>query len=385
MEGILAITAPFLLVYFIVRMRHERKMRELEFKNGAPQLAQAQSQQLVQAEQQVRQLTAAKQELEERVRNLETIVCSVDFELNAKLNRLASQQLAATQVSVGGGDENAETEAFSVTGITAGTRVAGRFIVGDQLGAGGMGAVYQASDEQLGETVALKVIAGSALLDPAAADRFRREASAARRISHPNVVRIHDIGEEHGVLFLSMEYIAGASLADLIERHGKVPLPQLRTIASQICAGLSAAHEAGVVHRDLKPGNILIDERQHVKIIDFGLARLPHLEGMTATGMIIGTPEYMAPEQIRGRAVDPRTDIYALGAVLYHALTGRPPYQGDSAIAVGFAHCNEPLVPPAQRDLKVPEAWSALVVRAMAKDPAQRFDSAADLAAALPS
>ncbi|MEZ4446655.1 MAG: serine/threonine-protein kinase [Polyangiaceae bacterium] len=376
MEGILATTFFFGVIFFWLKFRHEHKMRVLEIEEARrrplPLPAPADNGDLLRA----------KAELEERVRNLESIVCSVDFELNAKLNRLASQQLQLTQRSEA---EHAPTEAVSTASFSPGSQVAGRFQILEQLGAGGMGAVYQARDEQLGETVALKVIAGAALLDPAASDRFRREASAARRVSHPNVVRIHDIGEAQGLLFISMEYIAGTSLAQLIDRHGTVPLAQLRDIASQICAGLTAAHEAGVVHRDLKPGNVLIDARHQVKIIDFGLARLPHLEGMTATGMILGTPEYMAPEQIRGRPVDARTDVYALGAVLYHGLTGRPPFSGDSAIAVGFAHCNSPLVPPSAVRPEVPEAWSQLVVRAMAKEPSHRFDSAAELAAALPS
>ncbi len=324
--------------------------------------------------------------LEHRLRNLESIVCSVDFELNAKLNRLASKQLTALSAPAkSSAVERAETEAFSLGKISPGTRVAGRFVVEEQLGAGGMGAVFRAKDEQLGEMVALKVIAGAALLDPAAAERFRREASTARRISHPNVVRLHDIGEEQGMLFLSMEYIAGTSLAELISRHGVLPVGQLRPIAAQICGGLEAAHKAGVVHRDLKPHNVLIDERQQVKIIDFGLARLPHIEGMTATGLILGTPEYMAPEQIRGQPVDARTDIYALGAVLYHALTGKPPFAGDSPIAIGFAHCSQPLRPPVEARPGVPQAWSELVVHAMQKDPAHRFASAAELSAALPA
>ncbi len=326
---------------------------------------------------------AADPALEHRLRNLESIVCSVDFELNAKLNRLASKQLAgATQAAA---SEHAETEAFSLGRIGPGTRVAGRFVVEEQLGTGGMGTVYRARDEQLGEQVALKVIAGAALLDPAAAERFRREASMARRISHANVVRLHDIGEEQGMLFLSMEYIAGTSLAELIRRHGTLPPSQLRPIAAQICGGLDAAHQAGVVHRDLKPHNVLVDERQQVKIIDFGLARLPHLEGMTATGLILGTPEYMAPEQIRGQPVDARSDLYSFGAMLYHALTGKPPFSGDSPIAIGFAHCSQALVPPAQARAGVPAAWSELVVRAMQKDPAHRFASAAELLAALPA
>jgi hypothetical protein len=381
MDGVIFLAIAGACVMSWLKYRHQRQMKEIEAKPGGadPQTVQ----QLHAATQQVHVLTADKTQLEERVRNLETIVCNVDFELNAKLNRLASRQLQATVMSPGG-VEHAETEAFSVSGIEPGAHVAGRFVVEEQLGAGGMGAVYRARDEQLGETVALKVIAGAGLLDPAAADRFRREASAARRISHANIVRIHDIGEEHGMLFLSMEYISGTSLAALIQRHGTLPFAQLRTIVSQICKGMQAAHEAGVVHRDLKPGNILIDEAQQVKIIDFGLARQPHLEGMTATGMILGTPEYMAPEQIRGRAVDPRTDIYALGAVMYHAMVGHPPFRGDSPISVGFAHCNEELDPPNAVKPDIPPAWSQLVVTAMAKDPSQRFDSADDLADALP-
>jgi serine/threonine-protein kinase len=186
------------------------------------------------------------------------------------------------------------------------------------------------------------------------------------------------------MLFLSMEYIQGTSVAELLRRHKTLPLVQLTDIVRQCCNGLEAAHQAGVVHRDLKPGNILIDENQQVKIIDFGLARMTHLEGMTATGLILGTPEYMAPEQIRGRPVDARTDIYALGAVIYHALVGRPPFAGVSPIAIGFAHCNEELQPPIAVNPQISEAWSQLVARALAKDPADRFDSAPQLAAAIP-
>jgi serine/threonine-protein kinase len=197
-------------------------------------------------------------------------------------------------------------------------------------------------------------------------------------------VRIHDLGEENGMLFLSMEYIAGSSLSDLLHRHGRLNSPQLRPIVAQICAALEVAHGAGVIHRDLKPGNILLDERQQVKVIDFGLAALPHLEGMTATGIILGTPEYMAPEQIRGQPVDPRTDVYALGALIYHALVGHPPFRGDSPIAVSFAQVNEPLQPPDTVVSGISPAWSQLVVRAMAKDPSQRFQGVGELAAALP-
>jgi serine/threonine-protein kinase len=361
---------PGIVVLSWLRFRHERRMKELEVQRlrFAPPSTPPPP-------------LLPNPEVEQRLRNLESIVCSVDYELNAKLNRLASRQLQVPAST----PELAETAALSVGSVEPGSRVAGRFVVERRLGEGGMGAVYLARDEQLGEMVALKMIAGAALLDPAAAARFRREASAARRISHPNVVRLHDIGEEQGMLFLSMEYIAGTSMAQMLARHGRVEAAQLRPWVAQICSGLEAAHQVGVVHRDLKPGNILIDETQRVKIIDFGLARLPHIEGMTATGMILGTPEYMSPEQIRGRNVDARSDIYSLGAVIYHALVGKPPFSGDSPIAVGFAHCNDPLKPPRSERADVPEAWSSLVARAMSKDPSSRFDSAAELAAALPS
>ncbi len=376
MEGILALslTGAFFITW--LTNRHKRKMRELELRSG-----QGGTPQLQAAHQQISYLTAERDQLEQRLRNLETIVCSVDFELNAKLNRLASQQLRALPSSV----EHDETEAVSLGSLQPGSRLAGRFVIKEQLGAGGMGAVYLAHDEQLGESVALKVIAGAAVLDPGAAERFRREVTAARKISHPNVVRIHDLGEESGMLFLSMEHIAGTSLSELLRRHGRLDPHQLRPIIAQICAALEVAHGAGVIHRDLKPGNILLDERQQVKVIDFGLAALPHLEGMTATGIILGTPEYMAPEQIRGQPVDPRTDIYALGALMFHALVGHPPFRGDSPIAVSFAQVNQPVPPPDTIVSGLAPAWSQLVLKAMAKDPSQRFASASELLSSLPT
>lgn len=325
-------------------------------------------------------------EVDERLRHLESIVTSVDFELNSKLNRLASRQVQMLAPADKGGPELAtdETRSYGAVRLKAGDTLASRFVIERPLGSGGMGAVYLARDNTLGEQVAVKVIAGLAMLDPAATDRFRREASAARRISHANVVRLHDIGEEKGLLFLSMEYVNGPSLSELLDRHGQLPLPQVRQIAAQICDGLAAAHAQGIVHRDLKPGNVLIDDQQRVKLIDFGLARLPNLEGMTATGIIMGTPEYMAPEQIKSGAVDPRSDIYALGALLFHCLTGRPPFTGETPIAVSLAQMIE--APPALRSLRpdLSEEWEQFVMAALAKDPAQRYASAQDMRGALP-
>ncbi len=374
-----------------IRMRnqHAERMAEIEAaKIGRLALPQGSS------------IDPASQELiDQRLAHLESIVCSVDFELNAKINRLASRQLQVAPPAVHGGaptvtrgpGPDAPTAEVSPQGKTApslglkpGDCLADRFTVERVLGHGGMGSVFLARDKQLGESVAVKVIGGFALLDPAAAGRMRREVSTARRISHPNIVRIHDIGESGGVLFLSMEYVAGPSLLDMLSRYGRLPPRQVRELFSQICDGLEAAHAEGVIHRDLKPGNILTDDQQRVKIIDFGIARTTHAEGMTSTGVILGTPEYMAPEQVKGGIVDARTDIYALGAVLYHALCGRPPFAGSTPIAVSLSQLKENPAPPRTHVPDLDEAWEKIVLKALAKDPAHRFQSARALRDALP-
>ncbi|MBL9099381.1 MAG: serine/threonine protein kinase [Myxococcales bacterium] len=354
---------------------HLERMKELDSGNGGN------------GGKEVKALQAERAVLEQRLRALETIVCNVDFELNAKLNRLATQNMAALSAAPGNGQGMAaavDAAGTLATGsIRVGTKVAGRFIIERLLGAGGMGAVYLARDEQLGEQVALKVIAGLAVLDPQASERLRREASTARRISHPNVVRLHDVGEAHGLVFLSMEYVSGESLAARIKRLGPLSPAQLLPIAQQLCEGLAAAHAAGIVHRDLKPANVLIDAQERVKLIDFGIARSDSAAGMTATNMIVGTPEYMAPEQVMGGAIDTRTDVYALGAVLYHAITGQPPFRGDTPIAVGLAQCHEPLTPPRQLRPDVPQEWDSVITRALEKTPAARFPSTQALLSAL--
>jgi serine/threonine-protein kinase len=207
--------------------------------------------------------------------------------------------------------------------------------------------------------------------------RFRREAAAARKVSSPAVIRIHDLGEARpGLLYLSMEYFAGRTLAEVIAQRGIVPMADVKDILQQIGAGLEAAHAVGVVHRDLKPSNVLIGERGAVKIIDFGLATTAVGEGLTATGAVLGTPHYMAPEQVRGKPVDARTDIYAFGALAYHLVTGRPPFVGDNMIAIGFAHLSETPVPPQQLRKEMALGLAAAILDALAKDPGDRPSSA---------
>jgi predicted Ser/Thr protein kinase len=361
-------------------LRHKERMVELQQRHHQAQLGHDPQQTRL-------ALQAATQDMETRLRHLETIVTSVDFELNAKLNRLASHQLqlgeAATRaLPIGSSARNAaHTPMYA---LQPGQKLADRFVVERPLGTGGMGAVYLARDEKLGEQVALKILHGMALLDPTSAERLRREASAARRVSHVNVVKIHDIGEDQGHLFLSMEYVEGISLKDLIHKHGTLPIAKVREILTGICEGLQAAHAQGVVHRDLKPGNVIVMPSQQVKIIDFGLARVANLEGMTTTGMLLGTPEYMAPEQITGGSIDARTDIYALGALTYHALTGRPPFTGDTPIAVSLAQATEEPVPPSKLRTGLDAGWDAFVAKAMSKNRDARFESAIEVKASLP-
>jgi Protein kinase domain len=338
--------------------------------------------------------------LRERVENLESIVCSVDFELNKKLAKVIDEQRsillpapAADAPKPPGAppppispelDRTATAHptpnkpAPVTTTLEPGQVLAQRYRVQRLIGKGGMGAVYLADDEVLGELVALKVISSAWASDePAMVARFRREAAAARKVSSPSVIRIHDLGEARpGLLYLSMEYFAGRTLSEVIAQRGVVPMKDVQDILQQVGAGLEAAHAVGVIHRDLKPSNVLVGERGTVKIIDFGLATTAVGDGLTATGAILGTPHYMAPEQLRGKPVDARTDVYAFGALAYHLVTGRPPFAGDNAIAIGFAHLSETPTPAGQLRKDVPATLDAAIMAALAKEPAERPASA---------
>jgi serine/threonine-protein kinase len=355
-----------------------------------------------QKQKELEDLQKEKKLLEARVQNLESIVCSVDFELNQRLNRLAAHQSALgllpphppthqkSQAAGAGGEAVAATVASPlmagplVGGIAAGQRIANRYVVERELGHGGMGAVYLAKDEQLGERVALKVVTATMAHDPAAAaERFRREVATARKVTHPNVIRIHDLLEDGGLLLLSMEYVEGMTLASYLSRVSLLRVDEARLILLQICDGLSAAHAAGVVHRDLKPGNVLLDGEKRVKVIDFGLAKASFFAGMTATGLILGTPEYMAPEQVRGLPCDARADIYSLGALAYHLFTGRPPFTGETPIAIGFAHVTETAIPAKKLRPELPDSVDAALGKALEKDPNKRFVDAGEFKSAI--
>jgi predicted Ser/Thr protein kinase len=332
-------------------------------------------------------LDKQRKALEARIQNLETIVCSVDYELNVRLNRLATEQSRKQLASpepptppVGG----TRAEALVINApqsplglLQPGQVVLGRYTVEREIGRGGFGAVYLAQDAKLGDRVALKTIASYLVGDPAEVrERFRLEVQAARKITHANVIRIHDLAEDGPLIFLSMEYIEGDTLHQRIKRSGPPGIPEAREILCAVAAGVAAAHDAGIVHRDIKPQNVLLGRKREVKVIDFGLAKASYAEQMTATGLIMGTPEYMAPEQIRGGRCDARTDVYQLGVLSYFVLAGRPPFQGDTPIAVGFSQVHDP--PPPLRPLRpeVPLALEKVVMRALSKTPQERFADA---------
>jgi predicted Ser/Thr protein kinase len=384
--GLMAIVMSLGMAPAIIYIRGQNKLKErrleLEAKTGGSGDDQ-------------KRLTEENKLLRERVENLESIVCSVDFELNQKLAKVIDEQRslvlpppaadpATPAAPTPPGLDRTATAHGAVkpspfnTALEPGQVLAQRYRVQRLLGKGGMGAVYLADDEVLGELVALKVISSAFAVDEQAmVARFRREAAAARKVSSPNVIRIHDLGEARpGLLYLSMEYFAGRTLADVIMQRGLVPIEDARDMLKQICNGLEAAHQAGVVHRDLKPSNVLIGERGAVKIIDFGLATTAVGDGLTATGAILGTPHYMAPEQVRGKPVDSRTDVYALGALAYHLVCGRTPFHGDNAIAIGFAHLSEPPPPPKQIRRDIPANLEAAILAALAKLPDDRPSTA---------
>jgi serine/threonine-protein kinase len=262
----------------------------------------------------------------------------------------------------------------------------GRYRLHHVLGRGGMAVVWEADDQRLGRRVAVKVLDRAGLSDPSALAQFDREARTVAQLTHPNVVTVHDVGVDDGVGYLVMELVAGHSLADRLTR-GPLAIDEATRIAGQVCAALSAAHAAGVVHRDVKPANILITPAGAAKVCEFGIAHDPHdaRGARAAVATVTGTSEYMAPEQVSGGAVDYRADLYSLGCVLYAMLTGRPPFSGDTPHDVGWRHLHDEAVPVSVGRPGVSSDLSDLVGRLLAKDPAQRPRSAGDVSARLAS
>ena len=261
--------------------------------------------------------------------------------------------------------------------------LADRYAVGELLGRGGMAEVYLATDRVLDRPVACKILGGWLANDATFVERFRREALAAARISHPNLVAVFDAGSEGDVHYIVMEYVAGETLADLLRKDGALQPARATTIATDVADALGVAHAARMVHRDVKPANVMLTPEGRTKLMDLGIARSLDGESITRASSIIGTAGYVSPEQARGEQVDHRSDIYSLGCVLYEMLTGRRPFEAADPLAVAYKHVHETPAPPTSLEPSIPPGLEAVTLRAMDKDPEARFQSAAEMASAL--
>ena len=266
-------------------------------------------------------------------------------------------------------------------GITPGSRFAQRYEVKEMLGVGGMGMVFKAVDSELNEVIAIKTLKQEILNeDTSALDRFKSEIRLARKISHRNVVRTHDLGEFSGVYYITMEYVEGKSLKELITTRGRLPVAATLTVAKQLCRALEVAHEQGIIHRDIKPQNMVVEPDGVLKVMDFGIARLAKRQsGMTQQGMVVGTPEYMAPEQLMGNDIDARADIYSAGCVIYECLTGSTPLTAENQFTLIAKLLEEMPIPPRVVNSEVPQALSDLVMRTLSKKPEDRPQTATEL------
>ena len=280
---------------------------------------------------------------------------------------------AAPRITRGGSD------------LAPGTRFGGRYEILSVLGAGGMGVVYKARDIELDDVVALKMLRAAALVDNEQLERLKSEIKLARKITHPNVLRTFDFGEQNGLPYISMEYVRGMTLRYLLKQAGRLPYSAALRIARQLVAGLGAAHEVGVLHRDIKPENLILEASGNAKLMDFGIARPTRRSepGQTAPGTFVGTPHYSSPEQLAGEEVDERSDIYSSGVLFCEMFCGRLPFTGSNTMEIYLAQMQQEPIKPSEHWPEIPAPLEALILRCIAREPAARFQDATELAAAL--
>jgi len=286
-----------------------------------------------------------------------------------------------TQITAIGEAASPETKTIQVPikELTPGITFAKRYQIIEELGKGGMGRVYKVLDNEIGEKVALKLLNPDIAADSKTIERFRNELKTARQISHKNVCRMYHLSKEEGAPYIIMEYVRGEDLKSMIRMMARLSPGQTVSIGRQVCEGLNEAHRLGVVHRDLKPQNIMIDRDGNVKIMDFGIARTLRAKGITGEGVMIGTPEYMSPEQAEGKEADERADIYALGIILFEMLTGRVPFEGETPLSVALKHKTEAPPDPRKINTQIPNDLALLILRCLEKEKGERYQSAQEL------
>ncbi len=276
-------------------------------------------------------------------------------------------------------DSHTKTSRIPIKDMDRGTTIANRYEIIEELGRGGMGNVYRVVDKKINEEMALKLLHPAIAAEEKTIARFKNELKLARKITHKNVCRMYDLNEEGGTPYITMEYVSGEDLKSMIKMTGQLSVGRAISIAKQICEGLAEAHHLGVVHRDLKSRNIMIDKEGNARIMDFGIARSLKAEGITGDGIMVGTPEYMSPEQVKGEGADQRSDIYSLGIVLFEMVAGKIPFEGDTSLSIALKHKTEEPPNPQDFNAQIPEELSTVILKCMEKEKKKRYQNSREV------